>query len=430
MEMTSLRSVVLLISIYFPPEFSGGATLAKNRATVFNRLGYSVYVIAGFPSYPTGRVADPKYKHRLIHVENIGRFTVIRVRLLKLRHEGYLKRLLLFLGFIIMCILFLPKILRITGKINIVYALAPILFSSIVGLVYSKLANSFFIYEAPDLWPEELSAFNVPLFSFIMLTGKFFAKVCYGLPDLIITTTKPMADYLLQEYKPKCNVHGVPLGVDRAEFPKLSKEESRQKLIDLKIFPRQIANKFIVMYAGLISSAYRIEDLVLAANKMKDSKEIVFIVIGDGEKREKITGLVKQYSLSNVYLLPFQPRNLLPYIYSSADVCTIPLTTEPIFQIVIPTKFYEYLACSKPIIAICRGELARVVNSNDVGIVVDFGDIDKLVNAIEAVRGSPDLVHMIERNSNKVLGTFSLDYITSLFGRILAKDYLRSARMR
>ena len=44
-------------------------------------------------------------------------------------------------------------------------------------------------------------------------------------------------------------------------------------------------------------------------------------------------------------------------LYQSADVCVIPLSSEPIYETTVPTKFFDYLACSKPLIGICEGEL-------------------------------------------------------------------------
>ena len=153
----ALRPIALLISMYFPPEPGGGATAAWNRALILHKIGYSVFVICGFPSYPTGKVIDPMYKRKLFYVEKSENFTLIRLRLLPLESNGYLRRFVLFTNFILLSLFWLPKILTIVRRIKLVYAIAPILFSSFLGYIYSKVTGSFFIYEASDLWPEELS---------------------------------------------------------------------------------------------------------------------------------------------------------------------------------------------------------------------------------------------------------------------------------
>jgi hypothetical protein len=98
------------------------------------------------------------------------------------------------------------------------------------------------------------------------------------------------------------------------------------------------------------------------------------VIIGEGENRQKIEQGAKV--LNNVYLWDFQPRNLMPEIISSADLCTILLSMESIFSVVFPTKFYEYIECNKAVIAICKGELSEVINLNKIGCAVDKDNID------------------------------------------------------
>jgi hypothetical protein len=99
-QLFNFNSIVLLISIYFPPEPSGGSGAAWNRAVILHKIGYSVFVLCSFPSYPSGNVSDPKYKGKLFYVENLGPFTVIRLRLISLEYSGFVKRFMIFSSFI------------------------------------------------------------------------------------------------------------------------------------------------------------------------------------------------------------------------------------------------------------------------------------------------------------------------------------------
>ena len=64
----SFGHIALLISMYFPPEPGGGANTAWNRALILHKIGYTVFVLCGFPSYPTGRVIQPKYGAKFFYV--------------------------------------------------------------------------------------------------------------------------------------------------------------------------------------------------------------------------------------------------------------------------------------------------------------------------------------------------------------------------
>lgn len=415
-----LLPVAVLISLYFPPESSGGSTGAWNRAMVLSKIGYSVYVISGFPAYPSGKVLDSKYKGKLFFLEIMGPFKVIRLRLLPLRHDGFLKRLVIFLNFVFLTVFYLPKISRITGNISLVYARAPILFSSFSGFIYSKITRSFFIFEAPDLWPEELVLFKTRLSSLIMGIGKILASISYKIPDMVVTVSQTAASYISSHYSTEVSVYGIPIGIDTSKFQRVSKEIAREELTRRKIFPIEIKNKFIILYSGLISEAQRVEILAHAADKLRE-ENIAIIIVGQGPEKHNIEKLKVEYCLNNLYILPLQPRSIMPYIISAADLCTVLLAPVPILEIAVPSKFYEYLACGKPIIGICGGELKNLINSNNIGKVVQR-DIKELVCAIKDLETAPSLLKKMENNCYLTLQKFSIENISSNFKYILEKE--------
>jgi glycosyltransferase involved in cell wall biosynthesis len=112
----------------------------------------------------------------------------------------------------------------------------------------------------------------------------------------------------------------------------------------------------------------------------------------------------------------------MPLVISAADLCAILLSFESIFDAALPTKFYEYLACGKPIIGVCRGELAHIINSKSIGRTADYGDIDKLSDIITAFKSSPSLMEESERNCYATLQDFSLDNISQRFLSVLNKE--------
>lgn len=418
------RFTVLLISIFFPPERGGGATGAWNRAMLFSKLGYSVFVITTFPAYPSGKVTDTKYNRKFFHIETIDSIVVLRLRLLPVRYAGYLRRLVIFVNFVVVCIIYMPKILSIIGKENIVivYSRSPVIFSSFIGLVYSKSTKSFFIYEAPDLWPEEFVVYRTRLLPIIQSVGKLLAKVSFSLPNIVITVSELAASYISDHYRPKATVYGLPVGVDPSKFHKLPKRESRAQLINSKIIPSLAESKFIVMYSGIISSIYRLEDLVFLADRLRNEKDIIVLIIGEGSEKQRLYTLKEKLKLDNLFILPSQSRELMPSIISSADICTILLSSESIYNIVLPIRFYEYLACCKPIVSFSDGELANIIHDNNIGYTVKVGDIDKLASIIKNLKNSSSSIQSIEKNCSNTLQKFSLDKISSDLLKILEKE--------
>jgi len=422
----SIGLIALVISIYFTPEPGGGARTALNRALILDKMGYMVFVICGFPSYPTGRVVQTKYRRKFIYVEKMDNFTLIRLRLLPLESRGYLRRFILYVNFIFLSLFWMPKILRISLKPKLVYALAPNMFSCIIGFFYAKATKSFFIYEVSAFWPEELVALRIRLYSILSLFGKPFAKLAYILPDMLIVISNLAREYVNNNYHPKVQIYALPIGVDPNRFPTRTKDSSRRELINRRLLPEVIEKKFIVLYAGVITKVTKVENLINAAYVLKNKdKDIVFLVVGEGEEKERLEKFRIDNKINNFYLLPFQEGSLVPYIISAADVCVVALSSQEIYQTTVPTKFFDYLACHKPLVGICGGELEEVINSNHIGITVRDGEIDRLVDSILILKNSPLLIQDMEKNTHAVLELFSLDTLALRLSDVLKKEIPR-----
>ena len=422
---SSMGHIALLISIYFTPEPGGGARTAWNRALILHKIGYTVFVICGFPSYPTGRVIETTYRGKFFYVEKMNNFTLIRLRLLPLESRGYLRRLILYMNFIFLSFIWMPKILTISLKPQLVYALAPNMFSCIIGFVYAKVTKSFFIYEVSAFWPEELVALRIRLYSIISLFGKPFAKLSYVLPDMLVVISNSAAKYVANNYHPKVLIYTMPIGVDPDRYPSRTKESSRKELIQKNILPAVLENKFIVLYAGVITKVTKVINLIYAADKLKNNQNnIAFLIIGEGEEKESIEQFKSDNMINNLYLLPFQDAKWVPYIISAADVCVVPLSPESIYETTLPTKFFDYLACNKPQIGICGGELEELINTNKIGLTVKDGEIDRLVNVVLSLSNSPSLIDSMILNSGQLLSNFTLSRLSFNFDKALRKEIL------
>lgn len=417
-----LGPIALLISIYFPPEPGGGAITAFNRASILHKIGYSVFVLCGFPCYPSGKLNEEKYKGKFFYVEKMNDFTLIRLRLLPLASKGHLRRFILFINFNFLTLLWMPKILRISSKTQLVYALAPILFSSVIGFLYSKVTKSLFIYEVSAFWPEELVAFKNKGYFMLLHLGKIFAKISYLLPDILVVISHYAEKYLTENYHTKRQIHVMPIGVDPSRYPPKNKQYSRMELIKKNILPPTLENKFIVLYAGVLTKVTNVENIFYAADKLKNKhQDIAFLVIGEGEERERLEEFREAKELENLFLLPFQASIMVPYIISAADLCVVPLSTGKVYETTIPTKFFDYLACNKPQLGICSGELADIINVNNLGVTVKDGELDKLVDTIIYLKNSPLLLESIEESTHRVLQMFSLDTLASKLKEVLKK---------
>lgn len=142
---------------------------------------------------------------------------------------------------------------------------------------------------------------------------------------------------------------------------------------------------FYAVYAGNIGRMQNLELVVDAAKLLQSHRNIRFLIIGDGARREAIEELIKAYGLSNVTMLPMQPNKLATHIYSAAGVNLIPLVKNGTHS-ALPSKTGVVLSCGKPAIFAFgdSSDFSRMLARTGAGRSTDPEDPKALANAILA----------------------------------------------
>ncbi|MEO8382626.1 MAG: glycosyltransferase family 4 protein [Acidobacteriota bacterium] len=134
---------------------------------------------------------------------------------------------------------------------------------------------------------------------------------------------------------------------------------------------------FTVGYSGNLGRAHEFASIVGAMRKLP---EVRFAFTGAGAQLAK----VKAAAPSNAEFRPYVPRELLSESLSSVDAHLVSLLPS-LEGLIVPSKFYGVLAVARPVIFIGAhdGELARLIDVARCGVVVDPGDLEGLVRAIQ-----------------------------------------------
>jgi glycosyltransferase involved in cell wall biosynthesis len=147
----------------------------------------------------------------------------------------------------------------------------------------------------------------------------------------------------------------------------------------------RLEGKFVVLYSGNIGYLHEFDTIVAAAESLskEGTREIVFIFIGEGIKKNYIEEKVREKGLDNILIFPYQPREILTYSLGLADVSLV--TLEKGFEgMVVPSKIYGILASGRPVIAVVGGEneIAEIIREGKCGRVIKIGDYQVLVDSI------------------------------------------------
>jgi len=131
--------------------------------------------------------------------------------------------------------------------------------------------------------------------------------------------------------------------------------------------------------------------LLLEAYSQGSSKNKKLFFVGDGPLRSKIEKQIKKQKIKEVYLLGFQPRNIVPNFYTIANALVLPSDDET-WGIVVN----EAMCFSLPVITSSMvGAALDLVKDGYNGFIFPAGDSKKLASCIEKLINLPENERLI-----------------------------------
>ncbi|HKA33127.1 MAG TPA: glycosyltransferase family 4 protein, partial [Candidatus Binatia bacterium] len=107
-------------------------------------------------------------------------------------------------------------------------------------------------------------------------------------------------------------------------------------------------DKFIVTYAGTHGMAHALDKVVDAAARLARRDDVRFLFVGEGAERRALEDKARSAGLDGVRFFGSVPRESMPEVYATADLCLVPLRKAELFTTVIPSKIFEIAAMERP----------------------------------------------------------------------------------
>lgn len=157
-----------------------------------------------------------------------------------------------------------------------------------------------------------------------------------------------------------------------------------------------LEGQFVLLFSGNFGLVNDFATVLDAARILSDQSGIKFLFIGDGAKKGEIEAYVKEHRLSNIKLLPYQPRELLPYSLAAGHVHLVTLA-EGLAGLSVPSKTYGILAVGRPLIFVGdpRSDIARIVKETGCGEVVATGEGERLSRLILDYAENPERLKLL-----------------------------------
>jgi len=122
---------------------------------------------------------------------------------------------------------------------------------------------------------------------------------------------------------------------------------------------------------------------VEAARLLEEEPTIRMVLVGDEAVKGSLQQSVERAGLTNVQFIPFQERELLPWVLASADVSLLTLK-RGMGTDSVPSKCYSIMASGRPIIAsVDEGsDTWNVIQRADCGLCLEPENPPALAKAI------------------------------------------------
>lgn len=398
---------ILYLSQYFPPEMGAPSARVYELSRHWVTHGAKVTVLTGFPNHPTGIIPKEYRGYRYLEEEKDG-IKVIRTYIFAAPNQGFFKRILCFMSFMFSSII---QGTRRVGGQDLIIATSPQFFVGIAGYIISRLKKIPFVFEVRDLWPESIVQLGliknkmlIRLLEWIEI--KLYKKAVHvvGVAD---STVKILTDRGIAKEKISIIKNGVDLNLFQAN----GQQQEYKKQENLQ-------DKFVVSYIGTHGLSHALDKVLETAKLMQEQKDVVFLLVGEGAEKKNLIELAKQMDLHNVLFYDQIEKNELPRFYEMSDVVLVTLKGLPLFKKVIPSKIFEIMGMSRPILISVDGEARSLVEEAGAGL---YAQPEKAQVMQEALLKLISSAHM-----RAEMGRNGRNYVEKNFDRNkLADDYMR-----
>lgn len=360
-----------VLTQYYPPEVGAPQARLSELASHFIARGHGVTVLTAMPNYPTGRV-HPGYGG-VVRREQIGGARVIRSFIYPTQRADYLHRLTNYCSFVASSAVVGSMML---DRPDFLLVESPPLFLGLSAVWLSRVKRTRLIFNVSDLWPE--TAVHLGVLRDGSRAHRASARLeayLYSNAWLVTGQSQGILQSISARF-PDRPVFHLSNGVDTTTFsPERGTAAARASIAP--------AERCIALYAGLHGLAQGLDQVLGAADLLREDDRVAFALVGDGPEKAQLVSRAGALGLTNVGFHPSRPKSEIPSLLASADIVLVTLKTH--IPGAVPSKLYEAMASGRPVVLVASGEPAEIVLRHRAGIVVAPGDVAGLAAAVRTL---------------------------------------------
>ncbi len=363
---------LIFVNRFFYPDQSATSQILHDLASGLVRRGFDVHVLCSGQLYD-----DPDATLPVSGL--IDGVFVQRLRTTRFGRARLAGRAVDYASFYVAAALALWKLVR-QGDLVVAMTDPPLI--SLVCAPMVRFRHGMLINWQQDVFPEIaslLGANPLPRALDAMLRKWRNASMRRASANVLIG--KRMCEYFAQIGIPNAKLTVIENWSDAQAVVPLAPRASRLR------HELGIGEPLVVGYSGNLGRAHEFATLLGAAEILRDTPGIVFLIIGGGAKMPALRRAVVDRGLDNFVFLPHQARDRLGDSLAAADVHLASLL--PALEgLIVPSKFYGILAAGRPVVFIGDpdGEIAREIRTAECGLVIDVDDSARLARELQMLR--------------------------------------------
>lgn len=256
---------------------------------------------------------------------------------------------------------------------DVVFATSTPLTIALPGAWAARRNEAPMVLELRDLWPRVPIAMGVLTNPVAKAAARWLERFAYRNSARVVAFAPGMRDWVVGMGYPAERTAVVPNGCDLESFP--APARAARAVRDSFDW---LGDRPMALYAGTLGVANGVGWLVdVAAAARGLDPEVRFVVLGDGREAEPIRAAAEAAGVLgvNFHMLPAVPKAQVPAWLTASSVSMSLLTGPPcVYEDAGSNKFFDTIACGRPLVANHPGWQCELVKEAGAGIVLDPAD--------------------------------------------------------
>jgi glycosyltransferase involved in cell wall biosynthesis len=253
-----------------------------------------------------------------------------------------------------------------------------------------------------DIMPEQAELLEIVKPGGVIKLWRKINKLCYIKASYAVVLSKDMFEGAISnanlsgtKYENECRAKTHIIHVwsdDRVIKPKRKSDSILAKELN-------VLDKLVLQYSGNHGRFHDIESILKLAASLSSEKDFLFQFIGEGFKKKNVVNFKEEKVLDNIYISTYVPKEQLQDSLAMADIgiiAQLPMQE----RVCYPSKLLGIMSSGRPVLAICspKSDMAKMIVDNDLGYVVENGDIGSAVNILKDCLNNRDV--LIKKGDN------------------------------